>query len=66
MEKLKKPEDLDLIILGTDSPDFITPATSVVLQHKLGAKYDARHSPTLQVLPDACYDAVRQQGLSDG
>lgn len=34
----QKPEDLDLIILGTDSPDFITPATSVVLQHKLGAK----------------------------
>ena len=33
-----KPEQLDLIILGTDSPDFITPATSVVLQHKLGAK----------------------------
>jgi 3-oxoacyl-[acyl-carrier-protein] synthase-3 len=31
------PEDLDLIVLGTDSPDFITPATSVVLQHKLGA-----------------------------
>ena len=26
------------IILGTDSPDYITPATSVVLQHKLGAK----------------------------
>lgn len=32
-----KPEDLDLIILGTDSPDYITPATSVVAQHKLGA-----------------------------
>lgn len=32
------PEDLDLIVLGTDSPDYITPATSVVLQHKLGAK----------------------------
>ena len=30
--------DVDLIILGTDSPDYITPATSVVLQHKLGAK----------------------------
>lgn len=29
--------DLDLIILGTDSPDYLTPATSVVLQHKLGA-----------------------------
>ena len=31
------PADVDLIIVGTDSPDFITPATSVVLQHKLGA-----------------------------
>src|SRR5689334_18937116 len=34
----KKPGDVDLIILGTDSPDYITPATSVVLQGKLGAK----------------------------
>lgn len=33
----KRPEDVDLIILGTDSPDYITPATSVVLQAKLGA-----------------------------
>ncbi len=33
-----KAEDLDLIILGTDTPDYITPATSVVVQHKLGAK----------------------------
>jgi 3-oxoacyl-[acyl-carrier-protein] synthase III len=32
------PLDVDLIILGTDSPDFLTPATSVVLQDKLGAK----------------------------
>ncbi len=32
-----KAEDLDMIILGTDSPDYITPATSVVVQHKLGA-----------------------------
>jgi 3-oxoacyl-[acyl-carrier-protein] synthase-3 len=32
-----KPEDLDMILLGTDSPDYITPATSVVVQHKLGA-----------------------------
>ncbi len=30
-------QDLDLIVLGTDSPDYVTPATSVVLQHKLGA-----------------------------
>jgi 3-oxoacyl-[acyl-carrier-protein] synthase III len=34
----RKPEDVDLIILGTTSPDYIAPNTSVVLQHKLGAK----------------------------
>jgi 3-oxoacyl-[acyl-carrier-protein] synthase-3 len=34
----RRPEDVDLIILGTDSPDYITPATSVVVQGKLGAK----------------------------
>jgi 3-oxoacyl-[acyl-carrier-protein] synthase-3 len=34
----RSPEDVDLILLGTDSPDYITPATSVVLQHKLGAR----------------------------
>ncbi len=34
----KTADDIDLIILGTDSPDYITPATSVVLQAKLGAK----------------------------
>ncbi len=33
-----RPDEVDLIIVGTDSPDYITPATSVVLQHKLGAK----------------------------
>jgi len=33
----RRPEDVDLVILGTDSPDYVTPATSVVLQHKLGA-----------------------------
>lgn len=34
----RSPDEIDLIILGTDSPDYITPATSVVLQSKLGAK----------------------------
>ncbi len=34
----RKPEDVDLIILGTDTPDYITPDTSVVVQYKLGAK----------------------------
>ncbi len=33
----KTPEDIDLIIVGTDSPDYITPATSVIVQAKLGA-----------------------------
>lgn len=30
-------DQLDMVLLGTDSPDYITPATSVVVQHKLGA-----------------------------
>ena len=33
----REPEEVDLVLVGTDSPDYITPATSVVLQHKLGA-----------------------------
>jgi 3-oxoacyl-[acyl-carrier-protein] synthase-3 len=31
------PEAVDLVVVGTDSPDFVTPATSVVVQAKLGA-----------------------------
>lgn len=34
----RSAEDVDLIVLGTDSPDYITPATSTVVQAKLGAK----------------------------
>ncbi|UCH04322.1 MAG: ketoacyl-ACP synthase III [Candidatus Thorarchaeota archaeon] len=33
-----EPDELDLIILSTDTPDYLSPATSVVVQHKLGAK----------------------------
>lgn len=29
--------DLDLIIVATDTPDYLSPATATVLQHKLGA-----------------------------
>ncbi len=29
--------DVDLIILATDTPDFVTPPTSPIVQHKLGA-----------------------------
>jgi 3-oxoacyl-[acyl-carrier-protein] synthase-3 len=31
------PEDLNLIIVSTDTPDYLSPGTSVVVQHKLGA-----------------------------
>jgi 3-oxoacyl-[acyl-carrier-protein] synthase-3 len=33
-----KAEELDLIVLATDTPEYISPATSVVVQHRLGAK----------------------------
>ena len=29
--------DLDLIIVSTDTPDYLSPSTSVVVQSKLGA-----------------------------
>jgi 3-oxoacyl-[acyl-carrier-protein] synthase-3 len=32
-----RPEDLDLIIVSTDTPDYLSPSTSIVVQHKLGA-----------------------------
>ena len=32
-----KPEDLDLIILSTDTPEYISPSTAAVLQYRLGA-----------------------------
>ncbi len=33
-----KPEDLDLLIVATDTPDYFSPATSSIVQCKLGAK----------------------------
>lgn len=32
-----EPDEIDMIILSTDTPDYLSPATSVVVQHKLGA-----------------------------
>lgn len=32
------PEDLDLVIVSTDTPDYISPPTASVVQYKLGAK----------------------------
>ncbi len=31
------PEDLDLIIIATDTPDYISPSTAAVVQYRLGA-----------------------------
>lgn len=31
------PEQVDLLIVSTDTPDYLSPSTSVVVQHKLGA-----------------------------
>jgi 3-oxoacyl-[acyl-carrier-protein] synthase-3 len=31
-------EEIDLIILSTDTPEYLSPATSVVVQYRLGAK----------------------------
>ncbi len=31
------PADLDLIIVSTDTPDYLSPSTAAVVQHKLGA-----------------------------
>ncbi|RZO56004.1 MAG: ketoacyl-ACP synthase III [Sandaracinaceae bacterium] len=30
--------DVDLVIVGTDTPDHLTPSTSVIVQHRLGAE----------------------------
>lgn len=32
-----KPADLDLLIVATDTPEFISPSTASVVQHRLGA-----------------------------
>jgi len=33
------PKDLDLIIVGTTTPDMLFPSTSCLVQHRLGAKH---------------------------
>ena len=34
----RKPEDVDLVMVGTTSPDYVAPNTAVVVQNKVGAK----------------------------
>ena len=33
-----RPEDIDLIIVATDTPEYVSPSTAAVLQHRIGAK----------------------------
>lgn len=33
-----KAEDLDLIVVATDTPDYVSPSTASVVQYKMGAK----------------------------
>jgi len=32
-----KPEDIDLLIIATDTPEYISPSTASVVQHRIGA-----------------------------
>ncbi|MGZ5042773.1 MAG: beta-ketoacyl-ACP synthase III [Usitatibacter sp.] len=38
---LRKPEDVDLIVLGTSTPDMVFPSSACLLQAKLGVKRGA-------------------------
>ncbi|MBX2804186.1 MAG: ketoacyl-ACP synthase III [Myxococcales bacterium] len=33
-----EPEEIDLIIVATDTPDYLSPSTAAVVQHRLGAR----------------------------
>jgi len=48
-----KPEDIDLLIMTTDAPDYITPPTSPTIAYKIGAKNVGAFD-----LNAACADAV--------
>jgi len=54
-------KQLDLIIVGTDSPDYTTPSTSVVVQHKL----DAQRAGTFDV-GCACASFPTAVGVASG
>lgn len=48
-----KPEDIDLLIMTTDTPDYVTPPTSPTIAYRLGAKNAGAFD-----LNAACADAV--------
>ena len=59
-----RPRTSTSIIVGTDSPDYITPATSVVVQHKLGAtqRRHVRRRLRVRVVPDRARRGGRPHG----
>lgn len=48
-----KPEDIDLLIMTTDAPDYVTPPTAPAIAYKLGAKNAGAFDVNA-----ACADAV--------
>lgn len=55
-----RPEDLDMIVVGTVSPDMPMPATAVFLQSKLGAKKAFAFD-----ISAACAGSLFAMGLAD-
>ena len=37
-----RPEELDLLIVATDTPEYVSPSTAAVLQHRLGDRKSTR------------------------
>lgn len=54
------PEELDLIVLGTVTPDFPFPATSCIVQHELGA-----HNAAVFDISAACSGFVYGLSIAD-
>jgi len=53
------PADLDLIILATDTPEHLSPATSVIVQHRLGAKSAGTFDVTVWDAPTQINNLIR-------
>lgn len=64
-----KPEDIDLIIFATLSPDIFFPGTGCILQHKLGLKstpaLDIRQQCTGFIYAQSIADAYIKSGMAE-
>ena len=60
------PMDLDMIIVGTASPDMVTPSASCILQHRLGA-YNANAFDVNAACPGFIYGmSIAEKYIQDG